>query len=321
VKTKLSLSLAAAALAALMLAGCSSASPEASPSPSPTTSDAAAQAALQAEADAALAKVEWAEDDKGVPTVTFDIPFNVGATAGRLIQDGDGAEIAANAVVTLDYTVTSGTDGTVAASTYDEGGVPEAVTLADGKIDPILVDLLVGAHVGADFLYAAADTSSDTPSSVIMAVTVSDVIPSRAEGTAVAPVAGLPVVTLDDATGKPSIEIPKTDPPKDLVAQTLIKGDGKAVAKGDSLTVQYTGWLWDGTQFDSSWDRGAPATFTLEEASLIKGWVEGLPGQTVGSQVLLVIPPALGYGDDDSQDGTIPGGSTLVFVIDILAAS
>jgi peptidylprolyl isomerase len=320
VKTKLSLSIAAAAVAALVLAGCSSASPDASPSPS--TSGDAATAALQAEANAALAAVKWSEDDKGVPTVTFDQPFNVGVTAARMIEDGDGAVIEADQIASLAYTVTSGADGTVAYSTYDKGGSPEGVTLTEGQIDPVLIDLLVGAHVGADFLYAAVDTSTDPSSSVIMAVTVTSAITplERATGTPVTPPAGLPVVTLDSA-GKPSVEIPKTDPPKDLVSQTLIKGDGDVVAEGDSITVNYTGWLWDGTQFDSSWDKGTTFTTKLASGSLIDGWVKGLAGQTVGSQVLLVIPPDLGYGDDDSSDGTIPGGSTLVFVVDILAAS
>ena len=68
--------------------------------------------------------------------------------------------------------------------------------------------------------------------------------------------------------------------------------------------MNYTGWLWDGTQFDSSWDRGEPATFAL--TGVIAGWTQGLVGQTVGSQVLLVIPPDLGYGDQASE--TIPAG-------------
>jgi len=102
--------------------------------------------------------------------------------------------------------------------------------------------------------------------------------------------------------------------------QPLIKGTGAEVKKGDVVTVNYTGWTWaDGTQFDSSWDRGAPASFQLNDGAVIDGWVEGLVGQTVGSQVLLVIPPEKAYGEDGNE--TIPGGSTLVFVVDILAAS
>lgn len=317
-KTKLSVSLAAAALAALVLAGCSSAEPDASPSPSGSADNSAAQAA----ADAALDLVVWDEDADGVPTLTFDQPFAIGTTSARMIHDGDGDAIKEGDIVSLDYTVTSGTDGSISYSTYTSG-TPESVPLVEGQIDPLLIEILAGAHVGADFLYAAVDSSTDPASSVIMAVTVANTVTplERATGTAVTPPAGLPVVTLDATTGEPSVEIPKTDPPKDLVSQTLIKGDGEKVAEGDNITVHYTGWLWDGTEFDSSWDGGAPASFALADGQLIDGWVQGLAGQTVGSQVLLVIPPSLGYGDDDSADGKIPGGSTLVFVVDILAAS
>jgi len=105
----------------------------------------------------------------------------------------------------------------------------------------------------------------------------------------------------------------------ELVAQPVIQGEGDLVEVGDSVTVHYTGWLWDGEQFDSSWDRGAPATFRLADGALIDGWVQGLAGQAVGSQVLLVVPSDLGYGD--AGTGSIPGGATLVFVVDILAAS
>jgi len=318
VKTKLSVSLAAAAVAATVLAGCSSTGDDPSASPSASDPSAAAQAA----ANAALETVKWEEDADGVPTLTFEQPFNVGTTATRMIKDGDGAEIKAGDVVTLDYTVTSGEDGSITYSTYT-GSTPEPVSLIDGQIDPLLIDLLVGSHVGADFLYAAVDTSASPTTSVLMAVTVADAVTPlpRATGTAVTPAEGLPVVTLAD-NGAPSVEIPKTDPPKDLVSQTLIKGEGDKVKAGDTVTVHYSGWLWDdGKQFDSSWERGAPLTSALDTSSLIDGWVKGLEGQTVGSQVLLVIPPDLGYGDKDSSDGSIPGGSTLVFVVDILAVS
>jgi len=320
VKTKLSVSVAAAAIAALMLAGCSS-EPD-SPSPSASATQGPDVAALQSAANAALESVSWDEDDNGIPTLKFDQPFSVGTNAVRVIKDGDGAEIHEGDIVSLTYTVTSGQDGTVAYSTYDQD-TSEAVTLAPNQIDPVLIDALVGAHVGVTFLYAAVDPSSTPATSVIMAVKVADAVTplDRATGTAVTPPAGLPVVTLD-SSGAPSIKTPSTKAPTDLVAQTLIKGEGATVKEGQTVTVNYTGWVWgnDGTPFDSSWQRGSTFSTPLDKASLIEGWVTGLAGQTVGSQVLLVIPPSLGYGDKDSADGAIPGGSTLVFVVDILAA-
>ena len=98
------------------------------------------------------------------------------------------------------------------------------------------------------------------------------------------------------------------------------KGSGPAVTAGQTVVVKYTGWLWDGTQFDSSWDAGT--TFPVSDigsASVIDGWNEGLVGLNVGSQVLLVVPPDKGYGD--TANGSIPASSTLVFVVDVLAAA
>lgn len=307
-KKKFAAAFAATTLGAIALVGCSSATPDASPSPS-------------AAAGSLLSSVEWTEDSAGVPTVSFEQPFAVTESSAELVQDGDGAAIEDGQIISLAYTITNGSDGEVVYSTYD-AGQPEAVPFNATSMDPVLIEVLTGAHVGADFLYTVVDPSSDPAETVIMAVTVVDAVTAlaKAEGEAVAPVAGLPVVTLD-STGKPSVEIPETDPPKDLVVQPTIKGAGDVVEEGDSVTVHYTGWVWDGgTQFDSSWDKGAPATFTLADGQLIDGWVQGLAGQTVGSQVLLVIPPELGYGDEGSGE-TIPGGSTLVFVVDILAAA
>ena len=115
--------------------------------------------------------------------------------------------------------------------------------------------------------------------------------------------AGLPKVTLAK-DGKPSIDMNSQGDVDQLVVQTLIKGEGKEVQESDTVRAHYTGWLLDGTQFDSSWDRGEPSDFSLD--GVIDGWQQGLTGQTVGSQVLLIVPPDLGYGDAGSGD-TIPG--------------
>lgn len=114
--------------------------------------------------------------------------------------------------------------------------------------------------------------------------------------------------------------------PSDAKTQTLpdglqiidIKeGTGPAAQSGQKLTVNYTGWLQDGTKFDSSLDRGQPFTFTLGQGQVIKGWDEGLVGMKVGGKRRLIIPPSLGYGSQ--QQGKIPPNSTLVFDIDLLS--
>lgn len=124
---------------------------------------------------------------------------------------------------------------------------------------------------------------------------------------------GLPsVVRAPD--GRPGLIIPDGAAPEELVVQTLKKGDGPEVTGDEPVRVHYTGVVWgEDEAFDSTWD-GEAASVTLD--GVVPGFADALEGQTVGSQVLVVIPPDLGYGDQDQ--GAIPAGSTLVFVIDIL---
>lgn len=100
--------------------------------------------------------------------------------------------------------------------------------------------------------------------------------------------------------------------------QDLVVGDGATAQAGDSVSVHYTGWLTDGTKFDSSVDRDEPFTFHLGAGQVISGWDEGVAGMRVGGKRKLVIPPELGYGDRGAGGGLIPGGATLVFDVELL---
>ena len=104
-----------------------------------------------------------------------------------------------------------------------------------------------------------------------------------------------------------------------LYFQDLVVGAGAEAQAGDALTVHYTGWLHDGTQFDSSVARDQPYEFTLGIGAVIPGWDLGVQGMTVGGKRKLVIPPALGYGP--ARNGPIPGNSTLVFDVELLAVN
>ena len=150
---------------------------------------------------------------------------------------------------------------------------------------------------------------------------------SNAPGVVPAPSAGLtqepttPTPTVPPALSKkPAVAVPSGAPPSHLVTRDIITGTGPTARSGQTVTVNYVGVLYkNGKQFDASWDRNQPFTTPLSAGSVIPGWVQGITGMRVGGRRELIIPPSLAYGKA-GQPPTIPGNSTLVFVVDLLSA-
>ena len=111
--------------------------------------------------------------------------------------------------------------------------------------------------------------------------------------------------------------MPATTTASGLVFEDLVVGSGNAAASGQKVSVHYTGWLTNGTKFDSSKDRGDPFVFPLGKGQVIKGWDEGVAGMKVGGKRKLTIPPQLGYGARGAGSA-IPPNATLVFEVELL---
>lgn len=117
---------------------------------------------------------------------------------------------------------------------------------------------------------------------------------------------------------KPKVTVPSGPPPKKLETKELRQGDGAEAKSGDHVTVQYVGVGYDSKeQFDASWDRGEPFSFTLGAGEVIKGWDQGIAGMKVGGQRELIIPANLAYGPAGSPP-VIGKNETLIFVVDLL---
>ncbi|QJT00623.1 FKBP-type peptidyl-prolyl cis-trans isomerase [Streptomyces asoensis] len=130
--------------------------------------------------------------------------------------------------------------------------------------------------------------------------------------------AAVPKVGTNTDGKAPSIEIPKSDPPTKLVSNYVIEGDGPKLAADDTVLVQYKGVVWDtGKEFDSSYSRSSLTSFSLQQ--VVKGWAQGLTGKKVGSRVVIVVPPSLGYGDSPPSGSGLEKDSTMVFSVDIIA--
>ena len=102
--------------------------------------------------------------------------------------------------------------------------------------------------------------------------------------------------------------------------ETIIAGQGASPKPGDTVTVHYTGWLTDGTKFDSSLDRDEPFSFVLGAGQVIQGWDHGVAQMRVGDKTRLTIPPELAYGPQ-GYPGAIPPNATLIFEVELLSIS
>lgn len=300
--------LAVLGLSALTLAGCATAS-------SPAACERPA-------ADTGVLDAVHVSGAPGAAQVSIDAPVFVHEPVAADEKVGEGMAI------------TSDAQDLAFTATIVDGATGQTLLTATPQVDTVgswrehydgLADMMMCAREGSRVVGAVPATALSTQAAenwglseddtIVVALDVQKVYLAAADGVPqYNDRRGMPSVVLAP-DGAPGIIIPDADPPADLAVEVLKKGDGAVVTDADSIRIKYTGVTWaDRTVFDSSWQKGASAAVTLN--GVVPGFAQALEGQTVGSQILAVIPPELGYGAEGS--GTIPGGATLVFVIDIL---
>lgn len=265
-------------------------------------------------------KVEWNGE------LTTD---EVDKTETTVVTKGDGDEIAEGDQVSANLWIGNGSTQKKSYSTYDEGGQPETVT-ASADLSPVFKDAILGQTIGSRVaVTATAEEAFGEAGNPNLGIGNKDTvliivdIMEKYEAPSPTDVPESEMPSLIEKNGVPTgfdftgIPMPKED---GKLKRTVIKeGDGAAVTTDQTLKVNYLGQVYKGDKpFDESYSKGQPAEFAL--TSVIQGWTYGLEGVKVGSRVLLAIPPALGYGADDSNEA-IPPNSTLYFVVDIISAS
>lgn len=311
------LSILAIAGIAVMLVGCQSApAPENAGACVPTASGEASK------------KISVSGEASAVPTVDFPMGTSAGTTERSVVKKGDGRIADAGAVVTFSYVAFNGSTGDQVDAVGYEGAEFTQATVDEVALMPGLAKALLCASTGARiaavippvdaFAEAGNEQFGIGPSdSIVFVIDVVAVAGDRADGEPLPPVEGMPEVELRE-TGEPMIDIPDAAPPAELTVALLKEGDGAIVGQGETVTIEYTGVIWEsGEPFDSSWLRDD--LVQLPTTEFVEGFGAALVGQSVGSQVEVVIPPDRGYGVEGNPAGGILGTDTLVFVIDILA--
>lgn len=260
------------------------------------------------------------------PDVNWDGELKTDETETSVVIEGDGEELGEGDQAQAYLWIGNGTTQEKAYSGYD-AGQPETVT-ASKDLSAVFRDAVLGQTIGSRVAVTTtaeeAFGASGNPSlgignkdSVLIIVDLVEAYepPSPKD----VPRSQMPKIVEKggEVTGLDFSGVDKPDPEGDLLRSVVKEGDGPVVKETDTVTVDYLGMVYDAKKpFDESYS-AEPAEFSLQ--GVVQGWTYGLSGVKVGSRVLLQIPPDLGYGDSDDNP-SIPPGSTLHFVVDIIDA-
>jgi peptidylprolyl isomerase len=315
------ISLLAAAAIALTVSGCASQTPEQANN---AMFDSLSHQCTPYN-DGTEAKSVSVSGTTGIPTVNFRAGILPKEPQVHLVTAGTGPTFTGNQQASFEIEAVDGQtvktfDAASGLVTKFDGSNPITVMLAPNQSQSVsLCDALTGVRVGsriAAVFPLKPATAGGKTTSVVLVVDLKSVFLPHATGANQPAVSGIPFA-VHVASGEPGLTFPSNQSaPADFKEYTSIKGAGATLKKGDHIKVHYKLFVWDAAhpKIQSSWGSD-PLDMTLGTGT-IEGFGKALEGQTVGSQVVAVIPPALGYGANPPQG--IPANATLVFVIDIL---
>jgi hypothetical protein len=307
VRTRPLAALSVAVLSVLVLAGCTG-SPDGDGADATAASNGDALCAAAAPSGEVSDSITVGGEDGSVPTAEFEMPLELTSAERTVVTEGDGPKMSDGDYVSYGLTVFDGTTGEqLQSGGYDEPIPAMPITVGGGA------DVFFGCATEGSRIAVALPPSGET-SSLVYVIDVFDVIPAAEWCAPTEPGEGFPTVTFDD-NGVPTVTLSGAEPPAEVQIEVVTEGDGDVVESGDTVSVNYQGIKWsDGTTFDSSYDRGEPASFAT--TGVVAGFQKALEGYKVGSQIAVVIPPACGYGEAESSNGL--GGETLVFALEIM---
>jgi len=327
------------ALLTLLLAACHSSS-SASSSASPTTTTqfiptASASASTSGSASASasahpsitpsttLDGITVTGDLGKLPTVKIPAPWGVDKTQAKTLIQGTGPEVTASSMIEVNYWGANGYTGSVFDESFTAGKpISFAVSGFITGFQTGVIGQKVGSRVligitgrdGYDSNGGNANIGIEVGDCLVFVVDIISVSATGPSGATVTPPSGLPTVSADLKAPVVTIDT-KATPPSTLVVQPLIKGTGKAVTAASTVRVDFAEYAWSTGKVVKQTYGYSPLDGALN--TTIPGWQAGLVGQTVGSRVLLIVPPAQAYPSGNPRID-VKSGETMVYVIDIL---
>lgn len=277
--------------------------------------------------------VEVTNSDAGTSQASFPTPLKTTGRELSVVTTGSGEPARATGYVDFDLNIFLGATGEyVTGSDYQPGNPVRRVV--DPSSEDVFSAVLECQQPGSQIVLTTTvedvfgpiegDELITNDSTIVLVVDVHQTYPHKADGSARLPQSGMPTVVQTDE-GVHGLSFPNAPIPTELRVSVLKQGDGVAIQEGDFVTTHFTGAVWETRQiFNTSFEQGIPLSLVARDSftagdgvGIIPGLAQALIGQTVGSQVLVSVPPSLGYPAGRAPAG-VPDGSTLVYVFDIL---